>query len=312
MNVTRRLLVAVVGAVALLAGCGASPTTAPSSTGTSGSPTASANPCTPANLQTLMPGTLTIGTDNPAYPPYFSGGTDTQHPEWKLNDPYTGKGFEDAVAYAVADRLGYTQDTVTWVVAPFNQTYKPGPTQWDFAIEQISYTAKRAQAVDFSQSYYDVNQALVAVKGTPIAQATSVSELRGYRLAAPIGTSSYDYIVNAIQPTKEAGSYQTLSDTVAALNAHQVDGIVVDLPTALFIADPNVQEVKNSTVVGQFPTAAGSSEYFAMTLRKGSPLVACVNQALSAMKSDGTLASITNEWLSQKTNVGSVPVFSTS
>ncbi|HEX9693939.1 MAG TPA: ABC transporter substrate-binding protein [Actinomycetota bacterium] len=255
-------------------------------------------------------GALTIGTDNPAYPPYFQGGAD-KGSEWKLNDPATGKGFESAVAYAVAGAMGFSPDNVQWVVAPFNQTYAPGSKAWDFAIEQISYSAKRANAVDFSESYYDVNQALVAVKGTPITGATSLADLQGYTIAAPIGTTSYDYIVDVIKPTNEPGAFNTLSDTVASINAHQVDGIVVDLPTALFIADPFVQEVKNSVVVGQFPTV-GTPEHFGMTFVKGNPLVGCVNQALAELKSDGTLQAITTKWLSEKTNVGAVPVFSTS
>ena len=133
---------------------------------------------------------------------------------------------EAAVAYAVAERLGFTQDQVEWTVAPFNQTYKPGPTAWDFAIEQISFSEKRAQAVDFSDSYYDVNQALIANNGTPAASATSIADLADLSLAAPIGTTSYDFIVNTIMPTQEAGAFSTLADTVAALAAGQVDAIV--------------------------------------------------------------------------------------
>jgi len=258
----------------------------------------------------VSPGALIVGTDNPAYPPYFQGGA-AKGSQWKLNDPATGKGFESAVAYAVAGAMGFSADEVRWAVAPFNQTYAPGAKSWDFAIEQISYSAKRARAVDFSDSYYDVNQALVAVKGSPITNAASLADLKGYTLAAPLGTTSYDYIVDVIKPTKEPGAFSSLSDTVAAINAHQVDGIVVDLPTALFIADPFVQEVKNSVVVGQFPTV-GTPEHFGMTFVKGNPLVGCVNQALAELKSDGTLQAITTKWLSEKTNVGAVPVFSTS
>jgi polar amino acid transport system substrate-binding protein len=252
-------------------------------------------------------GQLTIGTDNPAYPPYFAGGETDAHSEWKFNDPYTGKGFEDAVAYEVAQRLGFSKDQVQWTVAPFGQTYKPGPKDYDFAIEQISYSGKRAEAVDFSESYYDVNQALVSVKGNAITNAKSIADLKDYSIATQIGTTSYDFIQNVIQPSKEPGAYNSLADSVAALNAGQVDAIVVDLPTALYLADPFVQEVKNGVVVGQFETAA-QGEYFGMTFTKGSPLVACVNQALDEMKRDGTLQKIQTTWLSQKTNVGEVPV----
>ncbi len=302
----RKILAAAAALGLLLAACtkNENPTVAPPAGGS-----AAAAACAKANLTLVKPGQLTVGTDNPAYPPYFQGGTTTGS-EWKFNDPNNGKGFESAVAYAVANKLGFTKDQVKWIVAPFNQTYAPGPKSWDFAIEQISYSAKRAQAVDFSDSYYDVNQALVAVKGTPITGAKSIADLKSYTLAAPIGTTSYDYIVNVIKPSKEPGTYNSLSDSVAALNARQVDGIVVDLPTALFIADPNVQEVKNSVVVGQFPTV-GTPEHFGMTFVKGNSLAACVNRALAELKADGALQAITKEWLSEKTNVGVVPVFGT-
>jgi polar amino acid transport system substrate-binding protein len=311
----RRFVIAVAAFGLILAACakdnpsvGAGPTGTSGASGASGSSGATgAASCSTDTLSLVNAGQLTIGTDNPAYPPYFAGGETKDNPDWKFNDPYTGKGFEDAVAYEVASRLGFDTSQVQWVVAPFSQTYKPGPTNYDFAIEQISYSAKRAQAVDFSETYYDVNQAVVGVKGSPITQATSIADLKTYSLAAPIGTTSYDFIVNTIQPNSEAGAYNSLSDSVAALNAGQVDGIVVDLPTALYLADPFVQEVKNGVVVGQFATAA-TGEYFGMTFAKGSSLVTCVNQALDAMKSDGTLAQITTTWLSQKTNVGEVPV----
>lgn len=311
----RRFVIAVAAFGLILAACakdnpsvGAGPTGTSGASGASGSSGATgAASCSTDTLSLVNAGQLTIGTDNPAYPPYFAGGETKDNPDWKFNDPYTGKGFEDAVAYEVASRLGFDTSQVQWVVAPFNQTYKPGPTNYDFAIEQISYSAKRAQAVDFSESYYDVNQAVVGVKGSPITQATSIADLKAFSLAAPIGTTSYDFIVNTIQPDSEAGAYNSLSDSVAALNAGQVDGIVVDLPTALYLADPFVQEVKNGVVVGQFATAA-TGEYFGMSFAKGNSLVACVNQALDAMKSDGTLAQITTTWLSQKTNVGEVPV----
>jgi polar amino acid transport system substrate-binding protein len=307
----RRFVVAVAVFGMLLAACAKdNPAITPGgSTGTSGATgtTGSQSGCSTDSLSLVNAGQLTIGTDNPAYPPYFAGGETKENPEWKFNDPYTGKGFEDTVAYEVASRLGFTTDQVQWVVAPFNQTYKPGPTNYDFAIEQISFSAKRAQAVDFSESYYDDNQAVVAKQGTPITKATSIADLKDFSLAAPIGTTSYDFIVNTIQPNSEAGAYNSLSDTIAALNAGQVDGIIVDLPTALYVADPFVQAVKDGVVVGQFATAA-TGEYFGMTFAKGSSLVPCVDQALEAMKSDGTLDEITKTWLSEKTNVGEVPV----
>jgi polar amino acid transport system substrate-binding protein len=278
--------------------------------GTGATTPATAADCAAANADAFKsPGTLTIGTDNPAFPPWFSGGETDAHSEWKFDDPYTGKGYEAATAYAVAEAMGFTKDQVQWVVAPFNQTYKPGDKDYDFAIEQISYSAKRDQAVDFSESYYDVQQALVAVKGSPIAGATSIADLAGYTIAAPIGTTSYDYIVANI-PDATAGSYTTLSDTVAALNAGQVDAIVVDAPTAFYLADPFVQEVKDGVVVGLFPPA-GEQEYFGLTFVTGSPLVQCANLALEEIKADGTLDAIHQKWLVENTNVGQVPEFTT-
>ena len=278
--------------------------------GTGATTPATAADCAAANADAFKsPGTLTIGTDNPAFPPWFSGGETDAHSEWKFDDPYTGKGYEAATVYAVAEAMGFTKDQVQWVVAPFNQTYKPGDKDYDFAIEQISYSAKRDQAVDFSESYYDVQQALVAVKGSPIAGATSIADLAGYTIAAPIGTTSYDYIVANI-PDATAGSYTTLSDTVAALNAGQVDAIVVDAPTAFYLADPFVQEVKDGVVVGLFPPA-GEQEYFGLTFVTGSPLVQCANLALEQINADGTLDAIHQKWLVENTNVGQVPEFTT-
>jgi polar amino acid transport system substrate-binding protein len=303
------MALATVGLVAVACSNSSSTTSAATGSSTSsssGSQTA-AECATSATL--VSAGTLTVGTSNPAYPPYFEGGAE-KGSEWKINDPNTGKGFESAVAYAVADRLGFSTDQVTWIVTPFTQSYAPGPKDFDITLQQISYSPKRAQAVDFSGSYYDVNQALVAVKGTPIAGATSIADLKQYTLAAPLGTTSYDYITNVIQPTSAPGVYQQESDAVAAINAGQVDGLVVDYPTALYMADPFVQQVKNSTVVGQFPIPAGQTpDYFGIVLAKDSSLTSCVNLALEEMKDDGTLTQITDEWLSKKTNVGEVPVF---
>ncbi|MDP9185091.1 MAG: ABC transporter substrate-binding protein [Actinomycetota bacterium] len=302
----RKALLAVAVFGLLGAACASSSTT---STPPAGGTASTAAECA-ASATFVTDGTLTIGTDNPAYPPYFQGGAENGS-EWKINDPNTGKGFESAVAYEIADRMGFSNDQVAWTVVKFAQSYAPGPKSFDFDINQISYSAKRATAVDFSESYYDVNQALVVVKGTPIAAATSLTDLQQYTLAAPLGTTSYDLITNYIQPTKDPGVYQTLADSVAALNAGQVDGLVVDYPTALYLADPYVQEVKDSTVLAQFPNdAVEGGEYFGTVQGKDSPLTPCINLALQEMKDDGTLDTITDEWLSKKTNVGEVPTFS--
>jgi polar amino acid transport system substrate-binding protein len=304
----RKTLAGLTVLASIAIACSSSSTT--NSPAADGSPTVSqtAQQCA-ANATYVSGGSLTVGTDNPAYPPYFQGGS-PKGSQWKINDPSTGKGFESAVAYEIAKRMGFTTDQVKWIVVPFDQSYAPGPKSFDFDINQISYKPARAKAVDFSDSYYDVNQALVAVKGTPITQATSISDLKPYSLAAPLGTTSYDTITNVIQPTKEPGVYNSLDDTVAALNAGTIDGMVVDLPTALYIADPYVQEVKNSVVVGQFPLPAeGSTEYFGTVQPKDSTLTPCIDAALKEMKADGTLQTLTQKWLSEKTNVGTVPEF---
>jgi polar amino acid transport system substrate-binding protein len=301
----RKMLVGLAVLASVAAACSnSSTTTSPAATG---SATQTAQQCA-AGATLTTDGKLTVGTDSPAYAPYFQGGTE-KGSQWDINDPNTGKGFESAVAYEIAKRMGFAPDKVTWVVVPFAQSYAPGPKQFDFDINQISYSAKRAQEVDFSDSYYDVNQALVVVKGTPIASASSLADLAQYKLATQLGTTSADLIESYIGGT--AGTYQTLRDAVAAVNAGQADGIVVDYPTALYMADPYVQEVKNSTVLAQFPTdAVPGGEHFGTVQAKGSPLTPCIDLALQEMKADGTLQAITNEWLSKKTNVGQVPLWS--
>jgi polar amino acid transport system substrate-binding protein len=301
----RRPLLGLAIVALVAAACSNSSTTAPPAA--TGSATQTAQQCA-AGATLTTDGKLTVGTDSPAYAPYFQGGTE-KGSQWDINDPNTGKGFESAVAYEIAKRMGFVPDKVTWVVVPFAQSYAPGPKQFDFDINQISYSAKRAQEVDFSDSYYDVNQALVVVKGTPIASATSIADLAQYKLATQLGTTSADLIESYIGGT--AGTYQTLRDAVAAVNAGQADGIVVDYPTALYMADPYVQEVKNSTVLAQFPTdAVPGGEHFGTVQAKGSALTPCIDLALQEMKSDGTWQALTNQRLSKKTNVGQVPLWS--
>ena len=254
--------------------------------------------CEKDQLELKNAGRLTIGTDNPAFPPWFEGGT-PEGSDWEINDPSTGEGFESAVAYAVAENLGFSEDEVDWVVVPFNNSFRPGEKDFDFDINQISVTEERDRAVDFSDSYYDVNQALVAVNGTPLATASSIDDLKSARLGAQIGTTSLAYIQENIQPSKEPRVYDTSNDVVAAINAGQIDGIVVDLPTAFFLV--GAEEVKNGKVVGQFPSVGGQ-EHFGMLFEEGNSLRDCVNEALAELKSDGTLDEIQQEWLSEKTS----------
>jgi polar amino acid transport system substrate-binding protein len=295
MHKLQLLLVAFVAALAVVAaGCGSSDEEGTPG-GTGETATAAADVCAKENLDTITPGRLTIGTDNPAYPPWFGGGELKGSP-WKINDPSTGKGFESAVAYAVADELGFSKDEVDWKVVPFDQSFRPGAKDFDFDVNQISYSDERAQAVDFSDSYYDVNQALVALKSDPFADATSIADLHDAKLGAPIGTTSYRYIVDDIKPGPKPSVYNTLNDAISAVKAKQIDGVVVDLPTAFYVT---AAQLENSKIVGQFPSV-GEQEHFGMVFEHGSPLVDCVNAALARLKDSGRLAEIQQEWLSDK------------
>jgi polar amino acid transport system substrate-binding protein len=281
------LLGAVVLVAAVAAGCGGSKkSAAPKSSG-----------CSTGQLNLVHDGQLTIGTDNPAFPPWF-GGTPPKGSMWKVSDPTSGQGFESAVAYAVAKRLGFKQGDVRWVVVPFEQSFKPGSKNFDFDVNQISFTPARAKSVDFSNSYYDVNQALVGLKGKPISSAKSSADVKKYKLGVQIGTTSYAYVTKNIKPSQQPGVYNTSTDVNSALKAHQIDGIVVDLPTAFYITAVQIPE---ATIVGQFPTV-GTPEHFGLVLAKGNSLTQCVDKALASLKSDGTLAKIQQEWLSSKAN----------
>jgi polar amino acid transport system substrate-binding protein len=241
---------------------------------------------------------LTVATGDPAFPPWWEGGTTDEHPEWKLNDPHLGRGYEGAVTFEAAERLGFSEDRVRFVQIGFNESFASGPKSFDFVLQQISYLPQRAEGVDFSEGYYDVNQALVSVQGSPIATATALEELKDATLGAPIGTTSLSYIEDNIQPSTQPVVYDDLSAAVRGLKNGQVDGIVVDLPSASFITEV---QIPKGVTVGQLPTV-GSQEYFAMALEKGSPLVECVNLALREMKDDGTLHEIRQEWLADTTD----------
>jgi polar amino acid transport system substrate-binding protein len=288
----RLKLTLLLGAVVLLAsvaaGCGGSKKS---------SATTTSSGCSVDSLNLVKSGQLTIGTDNPAFPPWF-GGTPPKGSMWKVSDPTSGQGFESAVAYAVANKLGFKKTNVHWVVVPFDQSFKPGAKNFDLDVNQISFTPARAKSVDFSDSYYDVNQALVGLKGTPITSAKSTADVKKYKLGAQIGTTSYDYIIKNIKPSKQPSVYNTSNDVNSGLKAHQIDGIVVDLPTAFYIT---AVQIPQATIVGQFPTV-GTPEHFGMVLAKGNSLTSCVDKALASLKSDGTLAKIQKEWLSSKAN----------
>jgi polar amino acid transport system substrate-binding protein len=280
---------ALVAVLALAAGCGS---TKESSSGT-GAPTA-ASSCKKSDLHLVSAGVLTIGTDNPAYPPWFGG---TPHKPWQVSDPRSGEGYESAVAYAVAKQLGFSKDEVKWVHVPFNNSFAPGPKSFDFDINQISFDKKRAKVVDFSDSYYDVNQSVVVNKGTPIASAKSIADLKPYELGAQLGTTSYDFIKNEIKPSKQPSVFPQNAGAVQALKNKQIDGLVVDLPTAFYVT---AVQVPDSKVLGQFAAKPGG-EHFGMVFQKGNALRACVNKALAKLRSDGTLQQLQQKWLAKAT-----------
>jgi polar amino acid transport system substrate-binding protein len=250
--------------------------------------------CDKADLNLLNDGKLTIGSDNPAFPPWFAG---PEKKPWKVSDPTNGKGFESAVAYAVAKQLGFAKSNVAWTYVPFNNSYKPGKKNFDFYIQEVSYNPARAKQVDFSKGYYFVNQSIVGRKGKPIASVRSINGLKKYKLGAQIGTTSYDFIVNKIKPDSKPLVYDTNDAAVQALKTGQIDGLVVDLPTAFYVTAVQVPDGK---VVGQF-ASAGSKEHFGLVLQKGNSLTACVNKALDRLWANGTLKNLQRIWLAKAT-----------
>jgi polar amino acid transport system substrate-binding protein len=302
------LLAACTGAVASPSPsvpASASPVVSASAAASSAAPSATPDACAAANLKTVASGKLTIGTDNPAYPPYYqipSSGSATK--PWELGDPTNGQGFESAFAYALAGKLGFTKDQVAWTVVPFDNSFAPGPKKFDLDVNQVSFTAERAKSVDLSDAYYTLNQSVVALKANALAGAKSVADLKAYKFGAQVGTTSLDTINSVIAPTAAAKVYNTNDAAIAALKAKQIDGLVVDLPTAFYVT---AAQVDNSVIVGQFaPPSGADAEHFSAVLSKGSPLTTCVNTAIAAMKTDGSLDQITKEWLSDK---ASAPVF---
>ena len=225
--------------------------------------------------------TLTVGTD-----------FDFMFPPWIIDrDPESGEGFESAMAYEVAARLGFSEAEVTWISVPFNRSYAPGSKDFDFDINNISVTPERDQAVDFSDSYYDLTQALMVLKGSPIEQATTMEEIKDSLFGAQIGTTSLSFINKVIQPTEDPRVFDSTSDAKTALRNGTVDGLVLDLPTAFFEATINTPK---GALVGQFPNVG---EHLGLLFEEESPLVECVNLAIAEMTADGTLQDLQSEWL---------------
>lgn len=248
--------------------------------------------CNKSTLTLLEEGTLTVGTDNPAFPPYFGG---APKKPWKISNPYSGQGYESAVAYAVAKQLGFTTKQVTWTPLVWTASFKPGKKPFDIYVAQISYLPERAKNAAFSNSYYFVNQAVVANAGTPIANVKTIAGLRPYKLGVTIGTTAYDYVNEFVKPSQKPNVYDSQADAVAALNAKQIDGIVVDFPSTGYIV--NVQ-LDDGVIVGRLPTR-GSREHFGIVLPKDSPNLRCVNRAVNRLWANGTIKALQKKWIAK-------------
>jgi polar amino acid transport system substrate-binding protein len=250
---------------------------------------APAEQCSKDSLTTLSKGTITFGTDQPAYPPWFID-----------DDPANGKGFESAVAYAVADKLGYAKQDVKWVRVPFNAAIAPGPKTFDANLNEFSITEERQQAVDFSSPYFDVTQAVVTVKSSPAAQVKTLDGLKGIKLGAQVGTTSYT-AAKALNPA--VAVFNNNDDAKAALTNGQIEALVLDLPTAFEVQS----ELTDGVIVGQLPAGTEKAEQFGIVLDRGSPLTACVSKAVDELGNAGELANLQKEWLA---GAGSAPMLS--
>jgi len=270
--------------VAMVAGC------APADQKSEKAPTATGSEkCDKGSLATLKAGSLTFGTDQPAYPPWFVD-----------DDPANGKGFESAVAYGVADELGFAPGDVRWVRVPFNAAIAPGPKTFDANLNEFSITDERRQAVDFSAPYYDVTQAVVTLKSSPAATISTLDGLRGLKLGAQVGTTSYT-AAKALDTSEPVAVYNNNDDAKAALTSGQIDALVLDLPTAFQVQS----ELTDGQILGQLPTGSDKPEQFGIVLDKDSSLTACVSGAVDALRANGTLAKLQQQWLAE---VGGAPV----
>jgi len=272
------LLLIPVLAMALVVGCGSDDSSSDDSSTTASTATS----CDAADLATFKDGVLTVGTDSPAYPPYFED-----------DDPTNGKGFEGALAYAIADQLGFNKSEVEWTVVPFNVSFAPGEKKFDFDLNQISITPKRAENVDFSRPYYTASQGVLVPAGSDLDGITSLDELKDATIGVQINTTAYDAVEEQIDPSSDPKVFDTSNDVVTAFEQEQVDAVVVDLPQAIYLRDA---ELDNAAVAGQFE-APGGDEWGAL-LDKDSDLTPCVDEAIDALEADGTLEEITRQWMS--------------
>ncbi|GGO62271.1 ABC transporter substrate-binding protein [Nonomuraea cavernae] len=281
------MLLAIGALAAAVVAC--APADEPASTASTGSTaapadsTGAATACTKDQLKLVNAGKLTIATDKPAYEPWF-----------KDDDPSNGQGFESAVAFALAGELGFDRDEVQWSTVKFDSAFAPGAKQFDFDINQVSITPDRAKVVDFSNGYYTVKQAIVAIDGSRFAGAKSLAELKDAKIGVQVGTTSLDAVRNVIKPADDPNVYNDQIDAITALKNDQVEALVVDLPTAFYVT---AAQVEKSKIVGQFSSTGDAPEEFGVVMEKGSPLKSCVDKAVDALKSKGELAKIEQEWL---------------
>ncbi|WP_336248994.1 ABC transporter substrate-binding protein [Stomatohabitans albus] len=290
-----RAVAPVLSFALLAAGCSSTPS-APSSDSGSSQPSAAGHSdsiaqasdgasmasCTPADMQTIEAGTLTVATGEVVFEPWMKDDT-----------PENGEGFESALVYAVAERLGYQKDHVKWVRTGFDEAIKPGEKNWDVNIQQYSITDERKQVVDFSAPYYKVQQAVVAAKDASIKEAKTIGALKSAKLGAHIGSTSLHYIDDEIKPDAPAQAYDDNVAAKSAIDAGQVDGVVFDLPTAFYVT---AVEMPDTTIVGILPEAE-DGEAMGMLLPKGSPIKGCLDQAIESLDAAGELKSLQDKWL---------------
>jgi polar amino acid transport system substrate-binding protein len=281
--------VLLASAASVLTACGSSASSGGGPAVTSqGSPSTSAAPtCSPAAMQTKTAGTLTIGADQPVFPPWFAG-----------NNPSNGKGFEGAIDAAIAKQLGYSASQVTFTRVTFDQAIQQ-PDRFDFDLDEYSITKAREKVVDFSAPYYDVSQAVVTVKGSKAASVHSLAGLKSLKLGVQVGTTAFTAVTDTIKPSQQPGVYNSNSDVLQALKNGQVDAIIVDLPTAFFMT---AVQLKGGLIVGQLPPTGGKQEQFGALLAKGSPLTSCVSKAINTLRSNGSLTKIQDKWLAKEGN----------
>ena len=277
------LATALVPAALLLAACGSNDdkSSTSSAASTQAATTTAANSCDKANLSLTNSGQLTVATDKPAYPPYFVD-----------DKPSNGKGFESAVAYAIAKQLGFQPSEVKWTVEPFNSSYAPGPKKFDFDVNQISISPARAKHADFSTPYYTAPQAVVALSKSSAANARTLADLKSAKLGVQLGTTSLDAVTASIKPSRQPQVFNDSNDVVRALKVGSVDAVVVDLPTAFYLT---AAQVDNSKIVGQFDAPGGDT--WGALLAKGSKLTPCVSQAVQKLSDSGELKQLETKWM---------------